>query len=33
MFTPSVGGGATLEVASNPGRNGLGLWVGLSFGL
>lgn len=53
-FTPSVGGGATLEVAentrlyvsarwyhvsnggtyaNNPGRNGLGLWIGLSFGM
>jgi len=28
-----VGGGATLEVANNPGRNGLGLWIGLSFGM
>ena len=53
-FTPSVGAGATFEVAddtrlyvsarwyhvsnggtyaNNPGRNGLGLWVGLSFAL
>ena len=53
-FTPSLGGGATLEVAegtrlylsarwyhvsnggtyaNNPGRNGLGLWIGLSFAL
>lgn len=53
-FTPSLGGGATVEVADgvrlylsarwyhvsnggtyadNPGRNGLGLWAGLSFGL
>jgi hypothetical protein len=53
-FTPSVGGGATLEVAentrlyvsarwyhvsnggtyaNNPGRNGLGLWIGLSVGM